>query len=690
MKTLLIEIGTEELPPTRLVSLTESLKASMQYSMELAGFTFTSVKSYATPRRMAIEFKKCSLKQPDQIIEKKGPAVHAAFDASGEPTKAALGWASANKITVAQAQRKKTDKGEWLLFLSHVKGKTLFEVIPDMVSQALHKLPIPKPMRWGAETISFIRPIHTVTMLYGSDLIEGTVLGVTSSRRILGHRFMGQPHIDLAQADAYEATLETNGQVIPDFDKRRALIKDALIKHQCLLNGTVDLDPLLLDEVTALVEYPEVMVADFDASFLAVPKEALIYTMKKDQKYFPVYQDSQQLMPKFLFVSNIISNDPAQVIKGNERVIRPRLADAQFFFEQDKQKTLFSRCERLSQIIFQQKLGDMLQRTKRIASLSASIADLLQSNTEHAYRAGLLSKADLTTQMVLEFPEIQGIMGMHYARLDGEDETVALAIAEQYLPKFAGDRVPQAATSIAVALAEKLDTLVGIFGINQAPKADKDPFALRRAAIGVLRILIENKINLDTKQLIALACDAYGTLIENKNIETDIFEFILARFKTWYQEQGIPTDVIQAVLTKKPSQAFDLDKRIHAIDQFRHSDAAAALASANKRVNNILAKAFISNSISADVDPSLFEHEVEHQLLAALNQSDHAMHDMLQSYDYTKALSAMAALRQPVDHFFEDVMVMSDNAQVQHNRLALLHRLKKKFSKVADISLLQF
>jgi glycyl-tRNA synthetase beta chain len=690
MKTLLIEIGTEELPPTRLASLAESFKTSMQHLMQQAGFTFDGIKSYATPRRIAVELKNCSLKQPDQTVEKKGPAIQAAFNAAGEPTKAALGWATANKISVAEAQRKKTDKGEWLLHLSHVKGKTLFEEMPDMVSQALKKLPIPKPMRWGTETVSFIRPIHTLTMLYGSDLIEGCVLGVKSSRQILGHRFMGQAEIELMDADAYETTLETIGRVIPDFAKRQAMIKDGLQKHQVELEGIVDLDPNLLDEVTALVEYPEVMVANFDAAFLSVPSEALIYTMKKDQKYFPVYQADQQLMPKFLFVSNIVSTDPVQVIQGNERVIRPRLADAQFFFEQDKQKTLFSRCERLAQITFQKKLGDMLQRTKRIATLSASIADLLQSNADHAYRAGLLSKADLTTQMVLEFPEVQGIMGMHYARLDGEEEAVALAIAEQYLPKFAGDRVPQVSTSVAVALAEKLDTLVGIFGIHQAPKADKDPFALRRAAIGILRILIENQLNLDTKQLVALACDAYGTRIENAHTTTEVFEFILARFKTWYQEQGIPTDVIQSVLIQKPSLAFDLDKRIHAIDQFRHSESAAALASANKRVNNILAKASKSCHSATEVDPSLFEHEVEHQLLAALNQSDHAMQEMLQSHDYTRALSELATLRQPVDHFFADVMVLSENAQVQHNRLALLQRLKMKFSKVADISLLQF
>ncbi|MFT5558872.1 MAG: glycyl-tRNA synthetase beta chain, partial [Sphingobacteriales bacterium] len=509
-ENLLIELGTEELPPKSLRKLAESFASNVEAELNKAELSFDSVRWLASPRRLALVITNLSDSQADKIVEKRGPAVNVAFDAEGQATKAAQGWARSNGISVEQAERLITDKGEWLLFKSEVKGLSVAQLIPEIAASALAKLPISKPMRWGSSSTQFIRPVHTVTMLFGSRLIKGKLLGVESDRIIRGHRFLGEAELSIDHADQYETLLDDSGKVIVDYERRKAIIRDqveALAAHE---NGVADIDESLLEEVTSLVEWPVTLVGSFEDKFLDVPSEALIYTMKDNQKYFPVLDKNGKLLSRFIFVSNIVSRDPAQVISGNEKVIRPRLADAEFFFETDKKKTLASRLESLSSVLFQQKLGTLKEKSERIANVAEDIALQIKADTKHAQRAGLLSKTDLMTDMVMEFPDVQGIMGMHYALHDGEDQEVAIALNEQYLPRFAGDKLPTSLVACAVSLADKLDTLVGIFGIGQAPKGAADPFALRRAAIGLLRIITHKNLDLDLVELVEISKLQYG------------------------------------------------------------------------------------------------------------------------------------------------------------------------------------
>ncbi|MGL5906290.1 MAG: glycine--tRNA ligase subunit beta, partial [Shewanella sp.] len=542
-ENLLIELGTEELPPKALRKLAESFLANFTEELTKADLAFKSAVWYAAPRRLAINVTELALAQADKIVEKRGPAVSSAFDAEGNPTKAAEGWARGNGITVDQAERLVTDKGEWLVYHAKVEGVETKSLVAAMAQRALDKLPIPKPMRWGSNKTQFIRPVHTATMLLGSELIEGELLGITSARNIRGHRFMGTG-FELDHADNYLTQLKEKGKVIADYESRKALIKADAEKAAAKIGGTADIEDDLLEEVTSLVEWPVVLTASFEEKFLNVPSEALVYTMKGDQKYFPVFDAAGKLLPNFIFVTNIESKDPAQIIAGNEKVVRPRLADAEFFFNTDKKHTLESRLPSLETVLFQQQLGTLKDKVTRISALAAFIAEQTGANAVDAARAGLLSKTDLMTNMVMEFTDTQGTMGMHYARLDGETEAVAIALEEQYKPKFSGDTVPTAAVSCAVALADKLDTLVGIFGIGQAPKGAADPFALRRAAIGVLRIIVENKLPLDLVTLIAKAQALHGANLSNANAADEVLEFLMARFRAWYQDKGIDVDVI--------------------------------------------------------------------------------------------------------------------------------------------------
>ena len=489
-ENLLIEIGTEELPPKALCKLAQAFADNMQNALDAAELKYASVEWFASPRRLAVNVIDLAEQQEDKLIEKKGPAVSVAFDEAGQATKAAQGWARSNGITVEQAERLTTDKGEWLLFKGESKGETISSLLPPMIDGALKKLPIPKAMRWGSSSIQFIRPVHTVTILFGADVIKGNILGIDSDRVVQGHRFHGEKQFSLAHANDYLAQLEAH-YVLADFAARKAKIQQQVKATAQKENAVADMNDELLDEVTALVEWPVVLTASFDESFLEVPKEALIYTMKDDQKYFPLLDQNGQLKSRFVFVTNIESKDPKQIISGNEKVIRPRLADAEFFFNTDKKTTLESRLESLKTVLFQKQLGTLYEKSQRIAELAGTIASMLDSDAALASRAGLLSKTDLMTNMVMEFPDVQGVMGMHYAKNDGESDAVALALNEQYMPRFAGDQLPTSHISSAVALADKIDTLVGIFGIGQVPKGDKDPFALRRAAIGVLRISVE-------------------------------------------------------------------------------------------------------------------------------------------------------------------------------------------------------
>lgn len=686
-ENLLIEVGTEELPPKALRKLAESFLANFQEELTKADLPFESAVWYAAPRRLAINVKQLALAQADKVVEKRGPAVTSAFDAEGKPTKAAEGWARGNGITVEQAERLVTDKGEWLVYNAKVEGVETKSLIEDMAQRSLDKLPIPKPMRWGSNKTQFIRPVHTVTMLLGSELIEGELLGIKSARVVRGHRFMGLKQFELAHADHYLADLQEKGKVLADYEARKAIIKRDAEQAATQIGGTAELEDALVEEVTSLVEWPVVLTAHFEEKFLAVPSEALVYTMKGDQKYFPVFDNAGKLLPNFIFVANIESKDPQQIISGNEKVVRPRLADAEFFFNTDKKHTLESRLTSLETVVFQQQLGTLKARVERISELAGFIATQIKGNAIDAARAGLLSKTDLMTNMVMEFTDTQGTMGMHYARLDGETEAVALALEEQYKPKFSGDTVPSEDVSCAVALAEKLDTLVGIFGIGQAPKGAADPFALRRAAIGVLRIIVENKLPLDLVDLIAKAAQLHGTNLSNANACDEVLEFLMARFRAWYQDKGIGVDVILAVLARRPTRPADFDSRINAVSHFRSLDAATALAAANKRVSNILAK--VEGDLPESINASLLVEDAEKVLAAKLNELQPQLAPLFANADYQQALSLLSELRVSVDQFFEDVMVMADDEALKQNRLALLSNLREQFLHVADISLLQ-
>ncbi|MDH0446619.1 glycine--tRNA ligase subunit beta [Shewanella sp. GD04112] len=685
-ENLLIELGTEELPPKALRKLAESFLANFTEELTKADLAFKSAVWYAAPRRLAINVTELALAQADKIVEKRGPAVSSAFDGEGKPTKAAEGWARGNGITVDQAERLVTDKGEWLVYNAKVEGVETKSLIAAMAQRALDKLPIPKPMRWGSSKTQFIRPVHTATMLLGSELIEGELLGIKSARNVRGHRFMGTG-FELDHADNYLTLLKEKGKVIADYESRKALIKADAEKAAAKIGGTADIEDDLLEEVTSLVEWPVVLTASFEEKFLNVPSEALVYTMKGDQKYFPVFDDAGKLLPNFIFVANIESKDPAQIIAGNEKVVRPRLADAEFFFNTDKKHTLESRLPSLETVLFQQQLGTLKDKVTRISALAAFIAEQTGANAVDAARAGLLSKTDLMTNMVMEFTDTQGTMGMHYARLDGETEAVALAMEEQYKPKFSGDTVPTAAVSCAVALADKLDTLVGIFGIGQAPKGAADPFALRRAAIGVLRIIVENKLPLDLVTLIAKAQELHGTNLSNANASDEVLEFLMARFRAWYQDKGIEVDVILAVLARRPTRPADFDSRINAVSHFRSLEASSALAAANKRVSNILAK--VEGELPTAINSALLAEAAEQALAAKLAELQPQLAPLFANADYQQALTLLASLRESVDQFFEDVMVMADDEALKNNRLALLNNLREQFLHVADISLLQ-
>ncbi|EEZ42219.1 glycine--tRNA ligase subunit beta [Photobacterium damselae subsp. damselae] len=685
-RNFLIELGTEELPPKALRTLAEAFAANFEAELKAADLAHNGIEWFAAPRRLALKVNALAENQPDKIVEKRGPAIASAFDADGNPTKAAQGWARGNGITVEQAERLVTDKGEWLLFKQEVKGQEAKALLPELATNALAKLPIPKPMRWGDKETQFIRPVKTLTMLLGDELVEGTILGVDSARTIRGHRFMGESEFTIDNADQYPAILEERGKVMADYEARKAIIVADAQKAAQEVGGIADLDDELVEEVTSLVEWPVVLTASFEEKFLAVPAEALVYTMKGDQKYFPVYDAEGNLVPKFIFVSNLISKDPSQIIAGNEKVVRPRLADAEFFFNTDRKRPLIDRLPQLETAIFQQKLGTIKDKTDRITELAGFIAAKIDADVDNAKRAGLLSKCDLMTSMVFEFTDTQGVMGMHYARHDGEAEEVALALNEQYMPRFAGDELPSTGVSAAVAMADKLDTLVGIFGIGQAPKGS-DPFALRRAALGVLRIIVEKGYNLDLVELVAKAHELYGDKLSNDNVESDVIEFMLGRFRAWYQDEGFSVDVIQAVLALHPTKPADFDQRVKAVSHFRELDAAESLAAANKRVGNILAK--FDGELPAQWDNALLVEDAEKTLAADIAAMQATLEPAFAAGNYQQALTELASLREPVDAFFDNVMVMADDEKLKVNRLTMLNALRNMFLQVADISLLQ-
>ncbi|QIM62120.1 glycine--tRNA ligase subunit beta [Pasteurellaceae bacterium Orientalotternb1] len=685
-QNFLAEIGTEELPPKALKKLATAFAENVELELNQAGLAFDKVEWFAAPRRLAVKVLGLAESQPSKAVEKRGPAASAAFDAEGKPTKAAEGWAKGCGIEVSQAERLATDKGEWLVHRAVIEGQPTKNLLVEIIAKSLANLPIPKTMRWGDKSELFVRPVHTVTLLFGAELIEGEILGVASGRTIRGHRFLGEPEFQIEHADQYPQLLKEKGSVIADFFERRAEIVARSQAKATAIGGIADIEDDLLDEVTSLVEYPNVLAATFEERFLAVPAEALVYTMKGDQKYFPIYDKDGKLLPHFIFVSNINPDDPSKIIEGNEKVVRPRLTDAEFFFKTDLKQRLEDQLPRLETVLFQQQLGTLRDKTARIEQLAGEIAKQIGADEAKAKRAGLLSKCDLMTNMVFEFTDTQGVMGMHYARHDGEDEEVAVALNEQYMPRFAGDELPKSLVASSVALADKFDTLTGIFGIGQQPKGSADPFALRRAALGVLRIIVEKNLPLDLEEIVKKSTALFGDKLTNANVVNEVVDFMLGRFRAWYESEGIAVDVIQAVLARRPTRPADFDARVRAVAHFRTLESAEALAAANKRVSNILAKADIAIEaidLTACVEPA------EKALAETVLALEKEVQPLIATGDYTAVLDKLANLRQPVDNFFDNVMVNAEDQKLRQNRLAILNTLQNLFLQVADISVLQ-
>ncbi|WP_371195372.1 glycine--tRNA ligase subunit beta [Glaciecola sp. SC05] len=691
LHTLLIELGTEELPPKSLKQLTSSFEQGIISELEKQGFAFEQAFAYGAPRRLAIRLTRCQRVQDDKEVEKRGPAVATAFDADGKPTKAASGWARANGIEVADAQRLVTDKGEWLLHKALVPGQRLDTVIEDIIQKALKQLPIPKAMRWGAFDAEFIRPVHTLCVMYGEEVLPVNVLTIDSSNQCSGHRFHGEHRFTIEHADSYESQLKAQ-YVIADYAARTAAIAEQLQSNASQLGLVADYDQTLLEEISSLVEWPVVLQAKFERRFLQVPKEALIYTMKDDQKYVPLLTSDGQLSETFLFVSNIESKDPSQVIAGNEKVIRPRLSDAEFFFESDKKTSLADKAAKLQDILFQKSLGTVADKSARVASITQIIGHMINADTAtlaHAKRAAELAKADLVSNMVMEFTSVQGVMGRHYAEHDGESAEVAVAIEEQYLPRFAGDKLPATQVGLLVSLAEKLDTLVGIFGVNLIPKGDKDPFALRRSAIGILRMLVTFKLDIQIGELINAVTAEFGDLLKNKDTAQQVTDFLFDRCKPFYGDQGIGADIVNSVMTVNTTGSLsDIDKRVLAVSAFSQHSAAASLVAANKRVANILSKNDILFAQEQSVDLALLTQAEERDLYEAFLHTKSSLAKSSVNLDYQQILSELSALKEPLDAFFDKVMIMADDEAVKDNRICLISNVRGLFLSVADISVL--
>ncbi|HLV77595.1 MAG TPA: glycine--tRNA ligase subunit beta [Marinobacter sp.] len=683
----LVELGTEELPPKALRPLSDAFAQGIVKGLEEAGVAFGEVESFASPRRLAVRIRNLADAQPDKSVEKRGPAVKAAFDDAGNPTRALTGFATSLGITPDQLDTLETDKGAWLVYRTVEQGKPTTDLMPELVEKSLAALPIPKRMRWGAGKTEFVRPVHWLILLYGNSVIETPVMNLTPDNKTRGHRFHCPKELIVPTPADYEVVLKQEGYVIASFAERRELIREGVIALAAdEASGLAVIDDDLLDEVTALNEWPVPLMGRFDERFLEVPAEALISSMKEHQKYFHVVNDKGQMLPLFITVANLESKDPSQLIHGNEKVIRPRLSDAAFFFETDRKTRLEERIDNLRPIVFQDKLGSLYDKSVRVAALAGKIADAIGSDPALAERAAMLAKTDLVTEMVLEFTELQGIMGQYYAADDGEHEDVAKALNEQYMPRFARDQLPTTPTGCAVAIADRIDSLVGLFGINQPPSGTRDPFALRRASLGVLRIIIERQLPLDLQTLCEWAEQNFTVLTETNTAST-VVDYMLERFRAHYDEQGIGAEVYLSVHARRPTRPLDFDRRVKAVEAFRQRPEAQALASANKRVSNILTKQG-SSGISDTVDDALLQDKAEKDLARHIDEQARKVTPMFDQGDYSSALSSLASLHEPVDAFFDNVMVMADDSAVRNNRLALLNRLRNLFLRVADISLL--
>lgn len=683
----LVELGVEELPPKALKSLSDAFTQGITAGLKDAGIAFTKAEAFAAPRRLAVRIRDLADAQPDKPVEKRGPAVKAAFDDAGNPTRALTGFASSLGVTPDQLDTLETDKGAWLVYRTIEQGKPTVDLVSGLVEQSLAALPVAKRMRWGAHRTEFVRPVHWLIMLYGNKVIDKPIMELTPGNTTRGHRFHCPKELIIPTPADYEVVLEEEGYVIADFSKRRELIRSGVSTlAETEAGGHAVIDDNLLDEVTGLNEWPVPLLGRFEERFLKVPPEALISSMEEHQKYFHLVNADGEMLPQFITVANIESKDPSQVISGNEKVIRPRLADAAFFYEADRKTRLEDRIERLKPIIFQEKLGSVYDKSVRVAALAKKIATAIGSDPALAERAAMLAKTDLVTEMVLEFSDLQGIMGQYYATDDGEPADVAKALNEQYMPRFSKDSLPTTLTSCALAIADRVDSLVGLFGIGQPPSGTRDPFALRRASLGVLRIIIERELPLDLQTCCEWAEENFTSLTED-GTASSVVDYMLERFRAYYDEQGIGAEVYLAVHARRPTCPRDFDRRIKAVEAFRQLPEAQALAGANKRVSNILSKQG-GESIGETVDEDLLQDAAEKDLAVKIEQQAAKTGPLFEQGDYASALQSLASLQEPVDAFFSDVMVMADDKAVQNNRLALLNRLHNLFLRVADISLL--
>ena len=677
----LVELGTEELPPKALNTLADAFLAGIEKGLQTAGLKFEAKKVYAAPRRLAVLLTALETQQPDRSINLDGPPRQAAFDAEGNPTQAALGFAKKCGVELSEIDQ----SGPKLRFSQVITGKPTASLLPTIVEDSLNDLPIPKRMRWGARKEEFVRPTQWLVMLLGDQVIDCTLLAQKAGRESRGHRFHHPESVRITSPANYLNDLRA-AYVLADANERRELISKRTEELARLQEGTAIVPPSLLDEVTALVEWPVPLVCSFEERFLDVPQEALITTMQDNQKYFCLLDVDGKLLPRFITVANIESKDPQQIIAGNEKVVRPRLTDAEFFFKQDKKQKLEDFNLRLQNVVFQEKLGSVYDKAVRVSKLAAYIAPRIGGDAAWAARAGLLSKCDLATEMVGEFPEMQGVAGYYYALNDGEPDDVALALNEQYMPRGAGAELPSTLTGAAVAIADKLDTLVGIFGIGMLPTGSKDPYALRRAALGVLRILIDKKLDLDLTQAVVFAVGQFGTKVKQAGLAEQVLEFVFDRLRARYEDEGVDVSVYLSVRALQPGSALDFDQRVQAVQAFRKLPEADALAAVNKRVSNLLSKA--DNLGTAEVDPSLFADAKEFSLNSAIAKAENAVKPLIAERDYAQALARLASLREPVDAFFEAVMINADDASVRKNRYAMLARLRGLFINIADISVL--
>lgn len=682
---LLFELGSEELPPKTLLKLSNALLNNIVQGLHIAELSFTASKAYATPRRLAVFIENLATAQPNKTVEKRGPALAAAFDKEGNPSKAAVSFAVSCGTTFEQLGRLKTDKGEWLAFTQSVQGQATAQLIPDIINQSINALPIAKRMRWGSFTTEFVRPVHWAVLLYGDSIIETEILGLKTNNKTRGHRFHAPQEISIDKPENYAALLFKQGKVIADIEQRKDIIKTSANNAASAVNGIAHIEEDLLEEVSALNEYPVPITGGFDTRFLALPAEVLITTMQTNQKYFPVKNNNGDLLAHFITFSNIESTRPESIQRGNERVVTPRLSDAEFFWNQDRKTTLFERVDSLHLVVFQERLGTVGDKTQRVIKLAGFIAEKLNADIELAQRAALLAKTDLMTSMVGEFGNLQGIMGRYYALVEGENTEVAWALEEQYLPKQAGGVTPTRPIGQILAITEKIDTLVGIFSVGLLPTGDKDPYALRRAALGILRILIENELVLDIRALIAFSLTLFTHAFDALATENLVSDFIFERLKGYCLDKGYSADEFDAILTVNPSEPLDFMQRLQAVKQFRQLPDAESLAAANKRIRNILRKSETTPSINFD---KLVAQE-ELALLAEAKKSEADIQPLLVNRDYAGTLTRLAELRPSVDAFFDNVMVMADDLELRANRLTLLRLLSEQFLSCADISKLQ-